>query len=102
MEEDMKLTSKFDKGQVIWFFNNMGGDNNRAKFLEGTITEVQSWDQWSGFRYNVTHIDANGASMSYNAEEKNMYKSKEEVLENLFEENGTVPTPVTPETTPAA
>ena len=101
MEKDMKLTSKFDKGQNVWFFNNMGGDNG-VKFLEGTIAEVQSWDQWSGFRYNVTHIDANGASMNYNAEEKNMYKTKDEVLASIFEENGTVVEPVMPETTPSA
>lgn len=96
MDNDMKLTSKFDKGQTVWFFNNIGGgaENSGAKFLEGTINEVQSWDQWVGFRYNVSHINANGSTMSYMAEERNMYKTKEEVLENLFEENGTPATPV--------
>ena len=102
MDNNMKLTSKFDKGQTVWFFNNMGGNTEGAKFLEGTISEVQSWDQWGGFRYNVSHTDANGSTMNYNAEERNMYKTKDEVLANLFEENGTPTTPTTPEATPAA
>jgi len=97
----MKLTSKFDKGQTVWFFNNVGGDTP-VKFFEGTITEVQSWDNWSGFRYNVDHVDANGVTMNYNVEEKFMYKTKDEVLSSIFEANGTpVVEPVTPEATPA-
>lgn len=99
----MKLTSKFDEGAVVWFLNNMGGDQ-AAKFLEGTINSVQNWDKWSGFRYDISHVNPEGVEMSYNVEERNIYKTKNDVLTNAFEENGTLPTPEAPATeeTPAA
>lgn len=92
----MKLTSKYDEGATVWFLNNMGGMDTPAKFLEGEVTAVQGWDKWSGFRYDVTHINLQGAQMSYNVQEKDMYKSKNDVIANAFEENGTLPSPEEP------
>jgi len=91
MMTDMKLTSKFNAGDLIWFF-----EQGQVKFFEGTINDVQSWDKWSGFRYDVQHIDQSGNSMNYNIDESRLYNSKQEILENLFEENGTIPSPDAP------
>ena len=94
---DMKLTVKFNVGDNVWFF-----EQNQVKFFEGTINDVQSWDKWSGFRYDVQHISPNGEQMSFNIEEKNLYASKNEILTNLFEENGTAQTPTQGDEAPAA
>lgn len=83
----MKLTSKYDEGKVVWFLHNVGGDQP-TKFYEGTVTSVQSWDKWSGFRYDITHIGPDGIAQSFNVEERNVYASKNEVLSTAFEENG--------------
>ena len=86
----MKITSKFDEGVSVWFLNHMGAADQACKFFEGTVTAVQSWDKWSGFRYDVSHISPDGKQMSYNVMEKDMYKTKNDVLANAFEENGTL------------
>lgn len=94
--DDMKITSKFNEGDAVWFFEPM-----KVKFMEGTISAVNSWDKWSGFRYEIQHINPEGSQMSYNIEEKNIFTSKNEVLDGLFEENGTlVEQPATPTPTP--
>lgn len=84
MDNDMKITSKFNEGDTVWFF-----EQGRVKFMEGVINAINSWDKWGGFRYEIKHINSDGNQQMYNAEEKNMFTSKNEVLENLFEENGT-------------
>ena len=97
----MKITSKFDEGASVWFLNHMGAADEACKFFEGTVTAVQSWDKWSGFRYDVSHISPEGNQMSYNVMEKDMYKTKNDVLANAFEENGTLPETEVPAETPA-
>ena len=62
----MKITSKFDEGVSVWFLNHMSAADQACKFFEGTVTAVQSWDKWSGFRYDVSHISPDGKQMSYN------------------------------------
>lgn len=86
--DDMKITSKFNEGDTIWFF-----ESGQVKFMEGVISSVNSWDKWSGFRYEIQHVNAEGNEMMYNAEEKYIFTSKNEILANLFEENGTVNQP---------
>ena len=94
---NMKLTSKFNAGDNIWFF-----ESGRIKFFEGTIKEVQSWDKWSGFRYEITHITPEGESINFNIEEKNLYSSKNDVITTFFEENGTIVSPEPETNAPAA
>ena len=84
MDNDMKITSKFNEGDTVWFF-----EQGQVKFMEGTISSINSWDKWSGFRYEIQHVSPNGDQMMYNPEEKNIFASKNEILSNLFEENGT-------------
>lgn len=84
MDNDMKITSKFNEGDTIWFF-----EQGQVKFMEGVISSVNSWDKWAGFRYEIQHVAPSGNQMTYSAEEKNMFASKNEILANLFEENGT-------------
>ena len=91
--DDMKITSKFNEGDIVWFFEPM-----KVKFMEGTINSFNSWDKWSGFRYEIQHINPEGNQIAYNVEEKHIFTSKDEVLDGLFEENGTI---VNPETQPA-
>ena len=83
----MKITSKFNAGDTVWFF-----EQGQVKFFEGTINDVQSWDKWSGFRYEIQHINQEGSPMTYNIQEDKIYTSKNEILNGLFEENGTIPT----------
>lgn len=80
----MKLTTKFNTGDNVWFF-----EQGKFKFFEGTITDIQSWDKWGGFRYELTHINSEGVEEKYYAEEKRLYVSQEEILTTLFEANGT-------------
>jgi len=80
----MKITSKFNEGDTVWFF-----ESGQVKFMEGVISSVNSWDKWSGFRYEIQHVNPDGNQMMYSAEEKNMFASKNEILANIFEENGT-------------
>lgn len=79
----MKITSKFNAGDNVWFF-----EQGLFKFFEGTVLEVQSWDKWNGFRYDVKHVNTEGVAQNYNVEENKLYTSKEEILTNLFEDNG--------------
>jgi len=95
---DMEITSKFNEGDAVWFFESM-----KVKFMEGTISTVNSWDKWSGFHYEIQHINPEGMQMTYNIEEKNVFASKNDVLNGLFEENGTLVKPADTATpTPAA
>ena len=86
--DNMKITSKYNGGENVWFF-----EQGQVKFFEGTINEVQSWDKWSGFRYDVKHVNAEGQAMNYNVEESKLYASKDEILDTLFEANGVEATP---------
>ena len=81
---DMKITSKFNANDTVWFF-----EAGQVKFFEGLITDIQSWDKWGGFHYDIVHTDANGNTMNYNVEESRLYASKNEIITTLFEENGT-------------
>ena len=83
MENEMKIQSKYNGGEKIWFF-----EPGQVKFFEGTITDVQSWDKWGGFRYEIKHVYADGHEMLHNIEEKNLYDSKEQILETLFVADG--------------
>jgi hypothetical protein len=80
----MKLSTKFNANDSVWFF-----DSANVKFLQGTIVDAQSWDKWAGFRYEISHVQQNGNTMTYNVEESKIYATKEEILAGLFEENGT-------------
>ena len=80
----MTLESKFSENDVVWFF-----EPNSVKFMEGTVTSVHSWDKWMSFRYEIRHYNQEGVPMTYNIEEKNIFLTKEEVLNGLFEEDGT-------------
>ena len=80
----MKLESKFSENDVVWFF-----EPNSVKFMEGTITSVNSWDKWMSFRYEIKHFNDEGVPMMYNIEEKNIFLTKEEILNGLFLEDGT-------------
>ena len=84
MDNDMKITSKFNEGDTVWFF-----ESGQVKFMEGVVRSINSWDKWSAFHYEIEHIDQSGNSMMYGSEEKNLFASKNEVLTNIFEENGT-------------
>ena len=83
MEKDMKIQSKYNGGEKIWFF-----EPGQVKFFEGTITDVQSWDKWGGFHYEIKHLDAEGQEMLYNVEENKLYDSKEQILDTLFVADG--------------
>ena len=80
----MTLESKFSENDVVWFF-----EPNSVKFMEGTITSVNSWDKWMSFRYEIKHFNDEGVPMMYNIEEKNIFLTKEEILNGLFLEDGT-------------
>lgn len=74
----MTLTSKFDIGDKIWFFN---ADN--AKFYEGTVDNIVFWNLGVGFSYNVSH-NTKSETLFFTIEEPKMYASREEVLEQGF------------------
>jgi len=86
----MKLTSKFNANDSVWFF-----DHGQTKFFEGTINDVQYWDKWNGFRYDISHINPEGVQSNYNVEEDKIYASKNEIINTAFEENGTIDIPET-------
>lgn len=80
----MKLESKFNENDVVWFF-----EPNGVKFMAGTITSINSWDKWMSFHYEIKHYNDEGIPMMYNIEEKNIFLTKEEILDGLFVEDGT-------------
>lgn len=86
----MTLESKFNEGNVVWFF-----EPSSVKFMQGTIMSLQSWDKWMSFRYEIKHFNDEGVPMMYNIEERNIFLTKEEILDGLFIEDGT---PVEPNT----
>ena len=75
----MKIESKYDVNDKIWFFND-----SDSKFYEGTVTSISNWDQWSGFRYEVKHIGQQEINNSI--QENRIFASKQEILENCFVE----------------
>ena len=75
--ENMNIQSTHDVGEKVWVYRN-----EDHKFYEGTIAEVQSWDKWNGFRYEITHHGENEIRM--NVEEKLIYNSREEIINNCF------------------
>jgi hypothetical protein len=75
--KDMNIQSNFDQGDKVWVYRNEDG-----KYYEGTVREVQSWDKWNGFRYEIVH---NGEEeISINAEEKFVFNSREEIINTRF------------------
>lgn len=74
----MTLTSKFDIGDKVWFFN---GDD--AKFYEGTVDNIVFWNLGVGFSYNISHNTKND-TLYYTIDEPKIYSSREEVLERGF------------------
>lgn len=75
----MKLESKFDVNDKVWFYND-----SDSKFYEGTVTAVNNWDSWSGFRYEVKHEGSQTVNNS--VQENKLFASKNEILENCFVE----------------
>jgi hypothetical protein len=80
----IKINFKFGVGDVVWFYEYETG-----KYLEGTITEAISWNKWDGWRIEVEHYNEKGEQVMYNVEESKLFLNKEEILMNLFQENGT-------------
>lgn len=85
----MKLSTKFNENDSVWFLHH--GEYER--FMEGTIKSLKSWNKWVGFTYEVLHVTPEGDERLYDADEINMYASKEEMLEKIIEPNGTVVNP---------
>ena len=77
MGKTLTLQTKFNEGDSVWVFR--GED---CKFYEGTIKEIQSWDKWSGFRYQIQHHGE--SDLDINAEEKFIFATKDEILANNF------------------
>lgn len=73
----MKLTSNYNVSDKIWFLYQDG------KFYEGSILDITSWDKWNSFRYDVHHHGAN-EDITHNIEERNIYPSKNAILENCL------------------
>ena len=76
--DDMKLQTKFNEGDKVWYFNSM-----RNKFYEGTIKSVNNWDKWAGFRYEIEHISMMG-KFTDTIEEGKIFVSKQEILNTCF------------------
>ena len=75
----MRIESKYDVNDKVWFFND-----SDSKFYEGTVMEINTWDQWSGFRYEIKHVGTQEINIS--AQENRIFASKQEILENCFVE----------------
>ena len=75
--ESMNIQSTYDVNDRVWVFRNE--DN---KFYEGTIKEVQSWDKWNGFRYEVIHHST--PEIMINVEEAKIFNSREEIINTRF------------------
>ena len=74
----------YNIGDNVWFY-----DYQTIKYLEGTITEPISWNKWDGWNIEVEHYNEKGEQVMYNVEEKNIFHNKEDILIDLFQENGT-------------
>lgn len=83
----MRLDSKVNANDNVWFFVL---NDDKTKFFEGTVQKVMSWDDTFGFRYLIDHINPNGELKTYEVQEKNVYKSKSEITNSVFEPNGTL------------
>ena len=77
----MSIQSKFEVGDKVWAFSA-----DQVKFFEGTISEIQSWDKWNGFRYEIRHRNAEDPDMPIiiNTEENNIFETKQEVIDEKF------------------
>ena len=73
----MNIQSAYNVGDHVWVYRNEDG-----KYYEGTIQEVQSWDKWNGFRYEIKHQGE--SEIIINAEEKLIYNSREDIIDNCF------------------
>ncbi len=77
MDNNMSIQTKFNESDAVWVYNSEDG-----KFYEGKIKEIQSWDKWNGFRYVISHRGAEEKEI--NAEEKFIYNTKNEILNDCF------------------
>ena len=73
----MNIQSAYNEGDKVWVYRNEDG-----KYYEGTINEVQSWDKWNGFRYEIKHQGA--TELTINVEEKLIFSSREDIINNCF------------------
>ena len=80
---DMTITTKFNVEDKVWFYAPEHG-----KFVEGTITDIQSWDKWNDFRYVIDHELADESKIAFTIDEKNIYSTKNEILSTAFVEDG--------------
>lgn len=83
--EDMKIQSKFNENDKVWFYYY-----SENKFYEGTVKAVSSWDRYSGFRYDVEH-NGDLRQFTESIEEKNLYASKQEIIDTAFVSESAVP-----------
>lgn len=81
MENNMSIQSKFEVGDKVWAFSS-----DQVKFFEGTISEINSWDKWSGFRYEIRHKNAQDPNMPIiiNTDENNIFATQQEVINEKF------------------
>lgn len=75
--KDMNIQSAFNVGDKVWVYRN-----EDHKYYEGTIQDVQSWDKWNGFRYEIKHQGA--TELIINVEEKLIFNSREEINSTCF------------------
>lgn len=75
--DNMSIQSTHDVGDKVWVFRNEDG-----KFYEGTVNEIQSWDKWNGFRYDIIHHGESEIRM--NIEERFVFSSREEIINTRF------------------
>ena len=80
----MTLKSKYENNEKVWFILR----NPIFKVCEGIIRYVFEWNNDTGFNYSIEHINKDGELIEYFIRESDIYYTKEEILENLFEENG--------------
>lgn len=75
--KDMNIQSAFNVGDKVWVYRN-----EDRKFYEGTIQDVQSWDKWNGFHYEIKHQGE--TEIMINVEERLIYNSREEIISECF------------------
>lgn len=83
----MNVTSKYNKGDIVWFF--FMDENDKVRFIKGKILGLYNYDPQVGFGYNLLlfneKIDTDIANtITYNCRECNIYHSKEEILNEIF------------------
>lgn len=85
----MNIQSKYDGGEKIWFFENF----REPKFYEGTISRIERWDSTSGWKYYIEHITPEGIVSKHIVDEDNIFDTKKQITDNLFEANGKLADP---------